>query len=94
MKKNLKSVVIISGPDVCHYGSSHGNPDKGKVWKWFKGILTGTVVALAETTVHATFSAWLYGLLIGFVSAGCASWLTLLIPIVCVALITGIICGF
>lgn len=94
MKKAPNSVVIISGLGMNRYGSPHRPPNKGKVWKWVKGILVGTVVSLAESTVHATFTSWLYGLFVGTVSVGLASWLALLIPIVCVALITAIICGF
>lgn len=94
MKKAPKSVVIISGPGANNYGSPRRPPNEGKVWKWVKGIIVSTVVSLAETTVHATFSSWLYGLFVGTVSVGLASWLTLFIPIVCVGLLTAIICGF
>lgn len=94
MKKDSIPVVIISGHCMNHYGSPRNHPNKGKVWKWVKGILVGTVVSLAEATVHATFTSWLYGLFVGTVSVGLASWLTLVIPIVCVAILTAILCGF
>ncbi|EDV0263686.1 hypothetical protein YM80_004370 [Salmonella enterica subsp. salamae] len=94
MKKSTNSIVIISGPGMNNYGSSRRPPDKGKVWKWVKGIIVSAVVSLAETTVHTTFASWVYGLFVGTVSVGLASWLSLFIPIVCVSLLTAIICGF
>lgn len=95
MKKQLKSVVIISGPGANNFSGNHIPPKKGKVWKLVKGIIAGAIVSLAETTVHTTFTAWLYGLLAGFgLSVGLVSWLTILIPFICVGIITTVICEY
>ena len=93
MKKQQKSVVIISGPDAHHFIGNPLPPNKGKVWKWVKGIFVGAIVSLAETTIHTTFTTGLYGLLSGLgLSVGLVSWLTILIPFICVGIITAVIC--
>lgn len=95
MKKEPNSVVIISGPDAHYSISTSRPPKKGKLWKLVKGIVVGAIVSLAETTIHTTFTAGLCGLLSGIgLSTGLVSWLVIVIPFICVGIITAVICEY